>query len=77
MSAFYHYDRVLAQMSLTENRRPGERKWHESSLARRSAPADCARKLIREIGGTPDDGLTAEWERVVAPLSRPDDRSAE
>jgi hypothetical protein len=30
-------------------------------------------KLIREIGGTPDDGLAAEWERVVAPLSRPDE----
>jgi hypothetical protein len=32
-----------------------------------------ARKLIREVGGAPDDGLTAEWERVVAPLSRPDE----
>jgi hypothetical protein len=32
-----------------------------------------ARKLIREAGGTPDDDLAAEWERVVAPLSRPDE----
>jgi hypothetical protein len=32
-----------------------------------------AHKLIRELGGTPDDDLAAEWERVVAPLSRPDE----
>jgi hypothetical protein len=34
--------------------------------------ARSARKLIREIGGHPDQELAAEYERVVAPLARPD-----
>jgi hypothetical protein len=34
--------------------------------------ARSARKLMREIGGSPDHELAAEYERVVAPLARPD-----
>jgi hypothetical protein len=32
-----------------------------------------AHKLIRQIGGPPDDDLAAKWQRVVTPLSRPDE----
>ena len=34
--------------------------------------ARSARKLMREIGGGPDYELAAEYERIVAPLARPD-----
>jgi hypothetical protein len=34
--------------------------------------ARSARKLMREIGGDPDHELAAEYERIVAPLARPD-----
>jgi hypothetical protein len=34
--------------------------------------ARSARKLIRDIGGTPDSDLANEFERCVAPLARPD-----
>src|SRR5262249_13905139 len=34
--------------------------------------ARSARKLMREIGGGPDQELGGEYERVVAPLARPD-----
>jgi hypothetical protein len=33
--------------------------------------ARSARKLTREIGGSPDRELAAEYERIVAPLARP------
>lgn len=35
--------------------------------------ARSARKLIREIGGVPDEELAAEFGRVVHPLSRPEE----
>jgi hypothetical protein len=35
--------------------------------------ARSARKLIREIGGSPDRELAAEYERIVAPLAHPDE----
>jgi hypothetical protein len=35
--------------------------------------ARSARKLVREIGGRPDHELAAEYERIVAPLARPDE----
>ena len=38
----------------------------------RAIGARRARKLIRDIGGGPDHELAAEYERVVAPLSPPD-----
>jgi hypothetical protein len=39
----------------------------------RAIGARSARKLIREIGGSPDRELAVEYERIVAPLSHPDE----
>jgi hypothetical protein len=41
-------------------------------LVGKAIGARSARKLIREIGGSTDYELAAEYERIVAPLARPD-----
>jgi hypothetical protein len=49
------------------SRMPKPRRLFGKAIGARSA-----RKVMREIGGQPDRELAAEYERVVAPLARPD-----